>query len=65
MTTYFQLDNQAFEELAADIFDEVDRRETEQGRYSIYCNRLEFELGVFKVFYLYSNILKLMIFAAD
>ena len=27
----FQLDNQAFEELAADIFDEVDRRETEQG----------------------------------
>ena len=49
MTTYFQLDNQAFEELAADIFDEVDRRETEQGRYSIFCNRLEFQFGVFKV----------------
>ena len=30
-SAHFQLDNQAFEELAADIFDEVDRREVEQG----------------------------------
>ena len=28
-----QLDNQSFEELAVDIYDEVDRRETERGNY--------------------------------
>ena len=27
-----QLSNSFFEELAADVYDEVDRRETEQGR---------------------------------
>ena len=29
MTSLFQLDNQSFEDLATDLYDEVDRREAE------------------------------------
>ena len=33
-----QLPNQCFEELASDVYDEVDRRETEQGNIRYTCN---------------------------
>lgn len=52
MFIFFQLSNRQFEELAMDVYDEVDRRETDAGEISRIVKQYD---SVYNAFYCMSD----------